>query len=96
MEPIEKLALQLKTRYPMLQYFTDRNFGVEIEFFGLNYLITPVDDNIIKPYCILSRAKDGRHIQQLYEDYNIPIGSDRESWHFEKDTSKAWFKYIMR
>ena len=87
MASIDQLALQLKNKYPMLQYFTDRNFGVEIEFFGLNYLITPVDDNIIIPYCISSRAKDGRHIQQLYDDYKIPVGSDRESWHFEKDTS---------
>ena len=83
----DQLALQLKQRYPMLQYFTNRKFGVEIEFFGLNYVITPVDDNIIKPYCISSRAKDGRNIQQLYEDLNLPVGADRESWHFEKDTS---------
>ena len=83
----DQLALQLKQRYPMLQYFTNRKFGVEIEFFGLNYVITPVDDNIIKPYCISSRAKDGRNIQQLYEDLNLPVGADRESWHFERDTS---------
>ncbi len=74
-------------QYPMLQYFTDRSFGVEIEFFGLNYVITPVDNGIIKPYNISSRAKDGRHIQQLYNDYNLPIGADMDSWHFEKDTS---------
>jgi hypothetical protein len=81
------LALRLKNKYPMLQNFTDRTFGVEIEFFGLNYLITPIDNNIIKPYCISSRAKDGRHITDLYQDYQLPLGIDRDTWHFEKDTS---------
>ncbi|MEJ2657217.1 MAG: amidoligase family protein [Desulfobacterales bacterium] len=87
MSASDPLFLRLKNQYPMLQYFTDRTFGVEIEFFGLNYIITPVDNNIIKPYCISSRAIDGRHIKDLYEDYKIPLGTDRESWHFEKDTS---------
>lgn len=87
MTKLDRFLLELKNQYPMLQYFTDRTFGIEIEFFGLDYVITPVDDNIIKPYCISSRAKDGRHIKQLYDDYKIPIGTDRESWHFEKDTS---------
>jgi hypothetical protein len=79
--------LSLKNQFPMLQYFSDRTFGVEIEFFGLNYVITPVSGNIIKPYCISSRAKDGRNIQQLCKDHNITIGSDKDTWHFEKDTS---------
>lgn len=83
----DQKILKLKKKYPMLQYFTDRSFGVEIEFFGLDYVITPVDNNIIKPYCISSRAIDGRDIQQLCKDYKIDIGADRESWHFEKDTS---------
>jgi hypothetical protein len=60
---------------------------VEIEFFGLNYVITPLDNSIIKPYCISSRAKDGRHISDLYKDYNIVLGSSRDLWHFEQDSS---------
>lgn len=81
------LSLRLKKKYPMLRNFTDRTFGVEIEFFGLNYLITPMDNNIIKPYLISSRAKDRRHISDLYQDYNIVLGTSRDTWHFEKDTS---------
>jgi hypothetical protein len=79
--------VRLKQQYPMLQNFTDRTFGVEIEFFGLNYVITPLDNNIIKPYCISSRAKDGRHILDLFKDYNLSFGTSRDVWHFEKDTS---------
>ncbi|UCD89159.1 MAG: amidoligase family protein [Desulfobacterales bacterium] len=78
---------RLKKKYPMLQNFTDRTFGVEIEFFGLDYVITPIDNNIIKPYCISSRAKDGRHITDLYQDYNFSLGASRDMWHFEQDSS---------
>ena len=35
----DRLIQRLKNKYPMLQNFTDRSFGVEIEFFGLDYLI---------------------------------------------------------
>ena len=87
MNEFDNLALRLKQKYPMLQNFTDRTFGVEIEFFGLNYVVTPLDRNIIKPYCIASRAKDGRHITDLYQDYNLALGADQDTWHFEKDTS---------
>ncbi len=81
------LVLQLKNRYPMLQYFTDRPFGVEIEFFGLDYLMTPVDEGIIKPYCIRSRSNDGRFLDDLAKDYNLNIGADASTWHFKDDTS---------
>lgn len=81
------LDLRLKKKYPMLQNFTERTFGVEIEFFGLNYLITPVDNNIVKPYLISSRAKDGRRITDLCRDYNLALGTSRDMWHFEQDTS---------
>jgi hypothetical protein len=81
------LFVRLKKKYPMLQNFTDRTFGVEIEIFGLDYVITPLDNNIIKPYCISSRAKDGRHILDLFKDYNLSFGADRDVWHFEQDTS---------
>ena len=83
----DQLTLELKTRYPMLQYFTDRTFGVEIEFFGLQYVAIPTNNGIIKPYNVSSRGKDGRHMLDLIKDYKIPIKDDRESWHFEKDGS---------
>ena len=83
----DQLILKLKTRYPMLEYFTDRTFGVEIEFFGLKYVDLPIHNGIIKPYNISSRAKDGRHILDLIKDYGLPIKDDRKSWHFEKDGS---------
>ncbi|MGD9384316.1 MAG: amidoligase family protein, partial [Desulfobacterales bacterium] len=83
----QKFVLRLMNQFPMLQYFTDRPFGIEIEFYGLDYVLAPIDNNIIKPYCISSRAKDGRNIQKLYNDLKIPIGADRKSWHFEKDGS---------
>ncbi|MBW1751846.1 MAG: amidoligase family protein [Deltaproteobacteria bacterium] len=87
MNEFDNLALRLKQKYPMLQNFTDRTFGVEIEFFGLQYVVTPLDRNIIKPYSISSRAKDGRHITDLYQDYNLALGADQDTWHFEKDSS---------
>ena len=83
----DHFVTEIKNKYPMLQNFTDRTFGVEIEFFGLNYVITPLDNSIIKPYCISSRAKDGRHITDLYKDYNLVLGASRELWHFERDSS---------
>jgi hypothetical protein len=87
MNEFDGLVSRLKTKYPMLQNFTDRTFGVEIEFYGLNYLITPIDNNIIKPYLISSRAKDGRAITDLCRDHNLPLGTHRDTWHFEQDTS---------
>ncbi len=87
MTETHNLSLQLKNKYPMLQNFTDRTFGVEIEFFGLDYVITPVDNNIIKPYLISSRGKDGRHIADLCKDYKLVLGTSRDTWHFEQDSS---------
>lgn len=87
MKETDNLILKLKKKYPVLQYFTDRTFGVEIEFFGLNYVIAPIDGNIIKPYCIASRAKDGRNFCNLYRDCKMPLGTDKNSWHFEPDSS---------
>jgi hypothetical protein len=83
----DNLMLHLKKTYPMLQYFTDRTFGVEIEFFGLKYVIAPIDGNIIKPYCISSRAKDGRNFWNLFKECKIPLAADSNSWHFEQDGS---------
>jgi hypothetical protein len=87
MNEFDGLASRLKKKYPMLHNFTDRTFGVEIEFYGLNYLITPIDNNIIKPYLISSRAKDGRAITDLCRDYKLPLGTNQDTWHFEQDTS---------
>ena len=83
----DHFVTEIKNKYPMLQNFTDRTFGVEIEFFGMDYVITPLDGSIIKPYCISSRAKDGRHITDLYQDYNLSLGASQDTWHFKKDTS---------
>ncbi len=87
MEGSPELAAKLKKKYPMLHYFTDRTFGVEIEFYGLDYYILPPDNGIIKPYNIHSTAKDGRSFLQLLEDYRVSLGTDRESWHLEEDSS---------
>jgi hypothetical protein len=81
------LIVRLKNQYPMLRYFENRTFGVEIEFYGLNYLLTPLDNSIIKPYNISSRARDGRRFKELCSDSKIALGADRDSWHFEEDTS---------
>lgn len=81
------LALRLRNQYPMLEYFTHRPFGVEIEIYGLDYVVTPLDAGLIKPYNISSRGKDGRRFLQLAQDYGLSIGADRESWHFEEDSS---------
>jgi hypothetical protein len=81
------LSVRLKNQYPMLQYLTDRTFGVEIEFYGLKYVLTPIDGSTIKPYNISSRARDGRRFQQLLADHKINLGTDADSWHFEEDTS---------
>jgi len=87
MNEFDSLVSRLKKKYPMLQNFTDRTFGVEIEFCGLKYVTMPTNNGIIKPYNISSRAKNGRHIVDLIKDRGIPIGDDRDSWHFEKDSS---------
>jgi len=51
----------------MLQYFSDRAFGVEIETFGLKYSISPGDQDMIPPYKIASRAADGTLLPQVFE-----------------------------
>lgn len=80
-------AAQLAYRYPMLQYFTDRSFGIEIEFFGLNYLIYPGDQSIIKPYNIRSRSAIDEPFRKLAERYQLRCGTESSEWHFETDTS---------
>ena len=87
MEGPQELAAKLKKKYPMLRYFTDRPFGVEIEFYGLDYYILPPDNGIIKPYNIHSKARDGRSFLQLLKDYRLNLGTDKDSWHLEEDSS---------
>ncbi|HVO82873.1 MAG TPA: amidoligase family protein [Syntrophobacteria bacterium] len=81
------VASQLRQQYPLLHYFTDRPFGVEIEICGLGYVVTPLDGGIIKPYNISSRGRDARWVDQLYLDHGLRLGADRDSWHFEEDGS---------
>ncbi len=81
------LIVRLKNQYPMLHYLTDRTFGVEIEFYGLEYVLTPLDESIIKPYNVSARARDGRRFSRLCSDFKFPLGADRDSWHLEEDTS---------
>jgi len=83
----EWLALQLRQQFPLLQYFTNRPFGVEIEVYGLDYVVTPLDGSIIKPYNISSRGRDARYVDQVCLNYSLQLGADRNSWHFEEDGS---------
>jgi hypothetical protein len=87
MEGSYDLASRLKKKYLMLQYFTDRPFGIEIEFYGLKYYILPPDNGIIKPHNIHSKARDGRDVPQLLKDYGLSLGTGKDSWHFEEDSS---------
>jgi hypothetical protein len=80
-------GLALERQYPLLQYLTDRPFGVEVEVCGLGYVIIPPDEGIIKPYNISSRGRDGRYLDQLCLKYGIDIDSNRNSWHFQEDAS---------
>lgn len=87
MSSSRELVSKLKKKYPMLCYVTDRPFGVEIEFYGLDYYILPPDNGIIKPYNVYSKAEDGRSFLQLLEDYRLSLGTDKISWHLEEDSS---------
>jgi hypothetical protein len=87
MEGSQDLVSGLQKKYPMLHYFTGRPFGVEIEFYGLDYYILPPDNGIIKPYNIHSKTRDGRTFLQLLDDYRLNLGTDKDSWHFEEDSS---------
>lgn len=80
-------AAQLTRRYPMLQYFTDRSFGIEIEFFGLDYLVYPGGGKGIQPYNIQSRSKGGEPFRKLAERFRLKCGEDESVWHFETDES---------
>jgi Putative amidoligase enzyme len=87
MEGFQEMVSRLKKKYPMLHYFTDRSFGVEIEFYGLDYYILPPDNGIIKPYNVHSKARDGRSFLQLLDDCRLSLGTGQNSWHLEEDSS---------
>lgn len=74
-------------KYPMLKYFTDRTFGVEVEFFGLNYFITPGDQSHIMPYKVRSLSKDGRFFKGLSDEWEIEFGMDESLWQLVVDDS---------
>ena len=80
-------AAQLTRRYPMLQYLTDRPFGIEIEFFGLDYLIYPGSGQVIRPYNVQSRSMDGEPFRKLSERFKVKCGEDESAWHLETDES---------
>lgn len=97
MEDKASLALgeeRLKERYPMLRYFTERPFGVEIEFFGLKYSsISAGDREAIPPYKIMNRTPAGVLLPQVFQQRGIalngfsPSDPPYEAWSFVTDDS---------
>jgi len=87
----EEWERRLKVRYPMLQYFSDRPFGVEIETFGLKYTISPGDRDMIPPYKITSRTADGTLLPRVFERHGLtldgfsPDGPKYTAWSFVLD-----------
>jgi hypothetical protein len=69
----EDWEARLLNRYPMLRYFTNRSFGVEIEAFGLKYSISVGDREVIPPYKITSRSADGMLLPQVFADRGIVL-----------------------
>lgn len=86
MKNIGSHSERLTAKYPMLQYFTDRPFGVELEFYGLEYLMTPLD-KVIKPYNIRSKGKDGGTWENLCSAHCLEIDGKENCWHLEEDSS---------
>ncbi len=67
------LEARLTEKYPMLRYFTDRSFGVEIESFGLKYSITTGDRQVIPPYKIMNRLQDGTLLPKVFQNRGIVL-----------------------
>jgi hypothetical protein len=62
----DDFSLRLKNKLPMLQNFTDRPFGVEIEFFGMDYVITPLNFAVTQPYLkSLMKAYNGSSLHSF-------------------------------
>ena len=90
---LEKWEERLKGRYPMLRYFMDRSFGVEIEFFGLKYSVSAGDGQVIPPYKIMNRNRGGELLPRIFQQRGIvlngyaPSESPYEAWSFVLDDS---------
>lgn len=82
---------RLEDKHPMLRYFTNRPFGVEIETFGLKYSISPGDRQVIPPYKIVSRAADGTLLPKVFQNRGISLDGALpeeplyEAWSFVLD-----------
>ena len=85
---LENWEGRLKARYPMLRYFTERAFGVEIEFFGLKYSVSAGDREIIPPYKIMNRSAEGMLLPRVFQERGIvlngfsPTETPYEAWSF--------------
>lgn len=90
---LDEWEARLKVRYPMLQYFTNRSFGVEIEAFGLKYDISTGDQGLIPPYKIKSRTPQGASLPQTFQERGLtlkgfsPDEPPYEAWAFFVDDS---------
>jgi hypothetical protein len=82
----EEWERRLKFRYPMLRYFTDRTFGMEIETFGLKYTVTPGDREVIPPYKIMTRSADGTLLPQVFQSQGINLSG----YSPDEDPYKGW------
>ncbi len=88
---LEDWEARLKDKYPMLRYFTDRTFGVEIETFGLKYSISVGDREVIPPYKITSRSPEGMLLPRVFAERGLvlngfsPESPPYESWAFVLD-----------
>lgn len=84
---------RLRERYPMLRYFTERTFGVEIEFFGLKYSISAGDLDVIPPYKIMNRTPGGTLLPEYFRQAGITLNGNSpseapyEAWSFVVDDS---------
>jgi hypothetical protein len=89
----EEWERRLKNHYPMLLYFTNRTFGVEIEVFGLKYTVSPGDREVIPPYKIMTRSPEGTLLPRVFQSQGITLGgySPEEdlytNWRFVLDDS---------
>lgn len=73
MDSPEVWEARLKKKHPMLRYFTNRPFGVEIETFGLKYSISVGDRQVIPPYKITSRDRHGTLLPKVFQDRGISL-----------------------
>jgi len=85
--------VRLKEHYPMLRYFTERPFGVEIEFFGLKYSVSAGDREAIPPYKITNRSPAGVLLPRVFEERGFILNGyssselPYEAWSFVTDDS---------